>query len=61
MSEFKLLCEDCKRCRRTSSGNLVCTTIGDPALVLRYGRCRRYVPKTVKPMESRTNEETTTK
>lgn len=42
MSEFKLLCEDCKRCRRTSSGNLVCTTIGDPVLVLKYGRCRRY-------------------
>ncbi len=47
MNQDKLICYDCKRSRRTSNGNIVCTTIGDPVLVWRYGnRCRRYQPKT---------------
>ncbi|WP_294620301.1 hypothetical protein [uncultured Bacteroides sp.] len=39
---MKLICEDCKRSRRTSSGTIVCTTIGVPELAFRYGKCRRY-------------------
>lgn len=37
-----LLCLDCKRSRKTSSGKLICTGIGDPLLAYKYGRCRRF-------------------
>lgn len=47
MNQDKLICFDCKRSRRTANGNILCTTIGDPVLVLRYGnRCRRFQAKT---------------
>ena len=52
-----LLCLTCKRSRRTASGNIICTTIGDPALVLRYGnRCRRYQERPSKPSKPSINQ-----
>ena len=38
----KLICEDCKKSRRTSGGRLICVGIGDPLLVYKYGKCRRF-------------------
>lgn len=41
----KLICEDCKRSRHTSSGKIICTTIGVPEMAFRYGKCRRFEPR----------------
>lgn len=57
MNNTELLCFTCKRSRRTSNGIILCTGIGDPNLVMRYGnRCRRYEERPTKPTKPSINQ-----